>query len=95
MLMLYNKIDLCQDDGSELLPANHEDALVMSAYNAEDLLRLRQTIQDRTDGRHAHIYSAGGAGRSNCACVSHRRSNFAGCRWRFYAPYGAAEQTGL
>ena len=46
MLMLYNKIDLCQDDGSELLPANHEDALVMSAYNADDLLRLRQTIQD-------------------------------------------------
>jgi GTP-binding protein HflX len=50
MLMLYNKIDLCQDDGSELLPANHEDALVMSAYNAEDLLRLRQTIQDRMTG---------------------------------------------
>ena len=50
MLMLYNKIDLCQDDGSELLPANHEDALVMSAYNAADLLRLRQTIQDRMTG---------------------------------------------
>ena len=50
MLMLYNKIDLCQNDGSELLPANHEDALVMSAYNAEDLLRLRQTIQDRMTG---------------------------------------------
>ena len=95
MLMLYNKIDLCQNDGSVLLPANHEDALVMSAYNADDLLRLRQTIQDRMTRRHAHFYFAGGAGRFNCACVSHRRSDSAGCRWRFFAPYGAAEQTGL
>ncbi|MFC5648416.1 GTPase HflX [Paenibacillus solisilvae] len=49
-LRIYNKIDLCQDDGSELLPANREDALVMSAYRAEDLLRLRQIIQDRMTG---------------------------------------------
>ncbi|BBH19784.1 GTPase HflX [Paenibacillus baekrokdamisoli] len=49
-LMIYNKIDLCPGDGSELLPANRPDALVMSAYVTEDLLRLRETIQDRMTG---------------------------------------------
>lgn len=49
-LMIYNKIDMCEDDGSELLPVNGQDTLVMSAFNEGDLLRLKQTIQDRLTG---------------------------------------------
>ncbi|REE57365.1 GTP-binding protein HflX [Paenibacillus taihuensis] len=49
-LMIYNKIDMCEDDGTQLLPVNGQDTLVMSAYNEDDLLRLKQTIQDRLTG---------------------------------------------
>ncbi|SEM83286.1 GTP-binding protein HflX [Paenibacillus sp. OV219] len=49
-LMIYNKIDMCEDVDSELIPANGQDTLVMSAYNTDDLLRLRQMIQDRMTG---------------------------------------------
>ncbi|MCQ6560179.1 GTPase HflX [Paenibacillus mendelii] len=49
-LTLYNKIDQCTGDCSVLLPTGGKDTLVMSAYNADDLERLRQTIQDKLTG---------------------------------------------
>ncbi|MBW7477825.1 GTPase HflX [Paenibacillus oenotherae] len=49
-ITIYNKIDLCRQDGSLLIPASNENTLVMSAYCADDLLKLRQLIQDKMTG---------------------------------------------
>ncbi|UVI27692.1 GTPase HflX [Paenibacillus spongiae] len=49
-ITLYNKIDQCTGDCAALLPAAGKDTLLMSAYNADDLERLRQTIQDKLTG---------------------------------------------
>jgi len=49
-LTLYNKIDQCTGDCSVLLPTGGKDTIVMSAYNADDLERLRQAIQDKLTG---------------------------------------------
>lgn len=49
-ILLYNKIDLCSNDGTELAPASNEDTLVISAFSADDLMKLRQMIQDKMTG---------------------------------------------
>lgn len=48
-LTVYNKKDLCPPDERMLLPEGVE-SLVVSAYDAADLDKLRQTIQDRLAG---------------------------------------------
>ncbi|CAH1195081.1 GTPase HflX [Paenibacillus plantiphilus] len=49
-ILLYNKIDLCSNDGTELAPASNENTLVISAFSADDLTKLRQMIQDKMTG---------------------------------------------
>jgi GTP-binding protein HflX len=49
-LTIYNKIDLFNADGSNLKPANGQDTLAISAFNAGDLLRLREAIQNKLAG---------------------------------------------
>lgn len=49
-ILLYNKIDLCSDEGSEPVPASSGDTLAISAFSADDLMKLRQTIQDKMTG---------------------------------------------
>ncbi|QHT61740.1 GTPase HflX [Paenibacillus lycopersici] len=49
-LKLYNKIDLCVQDRPGLVPANGPGVLAISAYNAGDLSRLRQAVQDKLVG---------------------------------------------
>lgn len=49
-ILLYNKIDLCSNDGTELAPASNDNTLVISAFSADDLTKLRQMIQDKMTG---------------------------------------------
>ncbi|SFI32045.1 GTP-binding protein HflX [Paenibacillus sp. UNC496MF] len=47
---VYNKIDLVGANGPQLVPANGPDTLAVSAFNPDDLERLRQTVQDKLTG---------------------------------------------
>ncbi|MFD0711649.1 GTPase HflX [Paenibacillus sp. GCM10027626] len=49
-IILYNKMDLCEGEQAQLLPHSGEDTLLMSAFNPEDLERLRQAIQNKLTG---------------------------------------------
>ncbi|PZD93643.1 GTPase HflX [Paenibacillus sambharensis] len=48
-LMVYNKKDLCSSDCRELL-AGGKEALLISAYDKEDLDRLSNAVQDKLTG---------------------------------------------
>ncbi|MBB3110373.1 GTP-binding protein HflX [Paenibacillus phyllosphaerae] len=50
MITVYNKIDLCPDDGSCMKPASGEHTIAMSAYNREDLMKLLELIQGKLAG---------------------------------------------
>lgn len=50
-IMVYNKKDMCVNNGSLAdLPITSGDNLVISAYDAEDLVLLKQTVQDKLSG---------------------------------------------
>ncbi|WP_274650647.1 GTPase HflX [Paenibacillus humicola] len=49
-LTLFNKIDLSGGPALGLLPAAGPDSMALSAFSADDLLRLRQAIQDKLTG---------------------------------------------
>ncbi|MFC4101089.1 GTPase HflX [Paenibacillus xanthanilyticus] len=49
-ITVYNKIDLCVADGSELLPASSGDAIAMNAYDADDRGRLLDLVQSKVTG---------------------------------------------
>ncbi|NBD23496.1 GTPase HflX [Paenibacillus glycinis] len=49
-LKIYNKIDLCGAGGPQSVPANGPGTLAVSAYNGDDLERLRQAVQDKLTG---------------------------------------------
>lgn len=50
MITVFNKIDLCSPAELELLTAEEGDSIKVSAYNDEDLLRLKLMIQDKMAG---------------------------------------------
>jgi len=49
-IILYNKIDCCIDQELSPPPLGGKDTLLMSAFNTDDLTRLRQAIQDKLTG---------------------------------------------
>lgn len=50
MVTVFNKVDLCRPEEIELLSAEESDFIRISAYNEEDLQRLRLLLQEKLAG---------------------------------------------